>query len=69
MGAAASGTPTPPPADSQSDSDDDIAAMLLSVSEDETVSDGPAAVDIPQGTTIFEMPIPNADGGEPGHSD
>jgi predicted component of type VI protein secretion system len=62
--AAASGVPTPP-SDSQSESDDDIAAMLLAVSEDETVSDGPAAIDIPQGTTIFEMPIPNPDGGEP----
>jgi len=45
--------------------DDDIAAMLLSGS-DETANDTPAARDpIPQGTTVFEMPVPPQPGPGP----
>jgi pSer/pThr/pTyr-binding forkhead associated (FHA) protein len=58
--AATAGPSSPPPADSKPDSDEDIAAMLLSGADDETVSDGPSAADIPQGTTVFEMPAPGA---------
>jgi predicted component of type VI protein secretion system len=66
VGATAKSAPSPRPPDSDSSADDDIAAMLLSGTDDETVSDGPAAQDIPQGTTIFEIPIPNPQTGEPG---
>jgi predicted component of type VI protein secretion system len=59
----ASGPPSRP-FSSGSNDDDDIAAMLLSGTEDETVNDGPAAVDIPQGTTVFELPIPDQKTGE-----
>jgi predicted component of type VI protein secretion system len=63
--AATAGPSNAPPGDSKPDNDDeDIAAMLLSGSEDETVSDGPSASDIPQGTTVFEMPAPGAKPGE-----
>jgi predicted component of type VI protein secretion system len=63
--ANAGSTPTPPPTNgSASDADEDIAALLLSGTDDETVSDGPAAKDIPQGTTVFELPIPKSEGGE-----
>jgi predicted component of type VI protein secretion system len=55
---------SPPPSSGEASPDDDIAAMLLS-GEDETVSDGPAAKNIPQGTTVFELPIPNTGIAEP----
>jgi predicted component of type VI protein secretion system len=47
--------------------DDDIAALWLSGSDD-TVMDGPAAGDIPQGTTVFELPASKVPG-EPGSED
>jgi len=41
--------------------------MLLSSGGDETVSDTPSASDdIPQGTTVFDLPVPNSLSGEPG---
>jgi len=59
------GQSSPPPSTSDPQSDDEIAAMLLSGPGDETVSDGPAAKDdIPQGTTVFDLPATNP--GEPG---
>jgi len=58
--AAPAGTSNRSSGNSTSDDDEDIAAMLLSGSDDDTVSDGPSAADIPQGTTVFEMPAPGA---------
>lgn len=50
-----------------SDADDDIAAMLLSGVGDDTVSDTPSAQDdIPQGTTVYDLPVP---GSEPGREE
>jgi predicted component of type VI protein secretion system len=61
-------TPTPP-SEEETDVDDDIAAMLLN-SEGETVNDTPSARDdVPQGTTIFELPVPAEPGKEPAKSE
>lgn len=61
--AVASGAETPLPAgapvaksDSAS-SDDDIAAMLLSLHED-SATGGPLATEVPEGSTVHEMPLP-----------
>jgi len=58
--AVTAGPTNSPPDNSKPDNDEDIAAMLLSGSDDDTVSDGPSAADIPQGTTVFEIPAPGA---------
>jgi predicted component of type VI protein secretion system len=60
-GAAASSST--PPADAEPNLDDDIAALLLGGGPtDDTVSDTPSASDdIPQGTTVFDLPVPKED--------
>jgi len=53
--------PPPPASRDEPNVDDDIAALLLAGggSEDETVNDTPAALaaGIPQGTTVFDLPV------------
>ncbi len=63
--AASASTPRPPedadPSLAEPSIDDDIAAMLLNAGADETVSDTPSASDdVPQGTTVFDLPVPGA---------
>jgi pSer/pThr/pTyr-binding forkhead associated (FHA) protein len=43
--------------------DDDVAAMLLSLQDDET---GVSSGYIPDGSTVFDLPAPGAPGSEPG---
>lgn len=54
----------PRPAEAEPSLDDDeIAAMLLGGASDETVSDASASdEEVPQGTTVFDMPMPNTAG-------
>lgn len=64
---APSAPPAPPVETDPGVDDDEIAAMLLG-STDETVSDAAASdEEVPQGTTVFDMPMPNtASGGGAG---
>ena len=61
-------TPVPPPAASAEGQDDEsVAAMLLSLQDDgSAAAAGPVGSDgIPQGSTVYDLPTPPADGSAP----
>jgi predicted component of type VI protein secretion system len=51
------------------DSDDDIAAMLLSLQDDGPPSPGGLQSEVPEGSTVMDIPAPAAAGAEPAKDD
>jgi predicted component of type VI protein secretion system len=52
---------TPVPASKASESDEDIANMLLTLDD----GDGPSSGDVPEGSTVHDIPVPSLPGEEP----
>jgi len=59
-------TPMPPTKKPAASDDDDIAAMLLSLQDDGDSATGGLSSEVPEGSTVMDMPAPTADTGETG---